>query len=275
MCFLKDAQDLCHFIFLQYESLYLSVSDTLKILWAVALTNGMTRAWVGTYVALADACMWSVQPVWSWSPASMWCLQWAAAQPRAEEKAVVLFGFIFIATVPRSTWLEEAVSEKGLKCPACCTNNELFLWDETELVTKDIRMQRNSMKAVDGTLGLHAELSKIGHSLPATRIYSWRELREHKRWLWRCLKCITPGRKDEAFFTVWNEKWQGRDRPGRAEEVKVSFVWYNIEEGAKGEQTGRVMWFKWQAREVSFSDSLQMDVSRARIAFVKLGKKMF
>lgn len=95
---------------------------------------------------------------------------------------MVLFGFIFIAAVPRSTWLEEAVSEKGLKCPACCTNNELFLWDETELVTEDIRMQRNSVKAVDGTLGLSAELSKIGHSLPATRrIYSWRELREHKR----------------------------------------------------------------------------------------------
>lgn len=174
------------------------------------------------------------------------------------------------------------------------------------MVPKD-RTWANRVVIVDDMWGLNIQLSKVGHSVAVTaRTSSWRELRVGNRWLWRCLKWVAPGkrvtdRRDEAASVIlateilqqvqlkpevtgwrevtacsagWNESWQGKGRPGRAYEVKVFFVWYNIKEGAKREQIGRVMWSKWQGREVIFSEALQMDVSRARIAFVKPGRKM-
>lgn len=233
MCFLKDAQDLCHFIFLQYESFYLSISDTLKILWAVALTSGMTRAWVGKYMALADVCMWSVQPAWSWSPASVWCLQWAAVQPRAEEKAVVLFGFHCHSAQKHLVRRSLGWERIEMSCTPC--NNELFLWDETELVTKD----KNTKKQCEGSrwraMSQHRAaqgwlFSTCGNKeilmerAEGAEEVTLEMLEVHCSWQkgWsRCCVFVVSGCwrlkspaevMPTACFTVWNERWQGRDR---------------------------------------------------------------
>jgi len=58
MCFLKEAQGLCCFIFLQYKSFYLSILDDLKILWALSTRQGNYKDLDCTskHTALSDVC---------------------------------------------------------------------------------------------------------------------------------------------------------------------------------------------------------------------------